>query len=53
MKIPFLDLYVVRGKNVLTDVQLKEIDYRNKMRNIKTAKLLDKIEHLKLKLKNK
>jgi hypothetical protein len=47
MKLPFLDVHIVRGKNVVTEAQLKKGEYENNLRNKMVQNLLDKIEHLK------
>ena len=54
MKLPYFDIHIVKGRNVVDDGQLKEQtehekeqEYKDKLRNKMVEKLLDKIEHLK------
>lgn len=60
MKLPFVDIHLIKGRNVLTDEQLcltvsglKAQEEMNDLRNRKMAVLLDKIEHLKGLLRQK
>ena len=53
MKLPFLDIHIVRGRNVMTDGQLKEQKHKDYVRNKQTSLLLDKIDHLKGLLRQK
>lgn len=53
MKLPFIDIHIVRGRNVVTDGQLKEAEETNDLRNRKVVVLMDKIEHLKKLLKDR
>jgi len=53
MKLPYFDIHIVRGRNVVTDEKLAEQEKTRKIRNKSTEHLLDKIEHLKELLKNK
>lgn len=60
MKLPFIDIHIVKGSYVLTDEDLinlademKEQKAKNKLRNKMVEKLLDKIEHLKEQLRQK
>lgn len=61
MKLPYFDIHIVKGRNVVTEAQLergrcennlrndqlKEYERKNTLRNKMVEKLLDKIEHLK------
>lgn len=53
MKLPFFDIHIAKGRNVVTDGQLKNQEYKNKLRNKMVENLLEKIEHLKGLLKEK
>lgn len=67
MKIPYFDIHIVKGRNVVTEAQLergkrengvrndqlKEYERKNNLRNKMMEKLLDKIEHLKGLLRGK
>jgi len=53
MKLPFIDIHIVKGRNVITDGQLKEKAESKYIQNKQVGHLLDKIEHLKELLRNK
>jgi len=53
MKLPYLDIHIVRGRNVVTDEKLAVQEKTRKIRNKGTEHLLDKIQHLKDLLRDK
>lgn len=53
MKLPFVDIHIVRGRNVVKDGQLEERKRSKHIQDRQVANLLDKIEHLKELLRQK
>jgi hypothetical protein len=53
MKLPFIDIHIVRGRNVVTDEKLVEQEKTKKLRDKTVSNLLDKIDHLKGLLKER
>jgi hypothetical protein len=47
MKLPFLDLHIVRGKNVVSDEKLKRQREDNYIRNRVTSNLLHEMNRLR------
>ncbi len=53
MKLPFIDIHIVKGRNVVTEEQLERGKRENDLRNKMVKKLLDQIGQLKEQLRQK